>query len=140
MKDSKNPEHGSEGHGAEDGDLDLVLYVEVLDVFDEFGEHGEPYELTFGDEVSPNYGGEGEGVDNDARAFCEDGVDPAWEGQSAFCWICKASECTRTFEGEVRKKRHIVCFSSLLRQSRKHQKPSPSCVVFVLSAPDTAPA
>lgn len=91
MEHCENPKDGGECHRAKDDDLHLVLHVEVLDVFDEFGEHREPHKLAFRDEVGPEYGGEGEGVNDDSRAFSEDDADPAWEGQSAFCHIYKAN-------------------------------------------------
>lgn len=82
MEDGKDPKDSCEGHGTEDEDLYLVLCVEVLDVFEEFGKHGEPYELAFGNEVGLDYGGEGEGIDDDTRAFGEDDADPAWRSIS----------------------------------------------------------
>lgn len=91
MEHCEDPKDRGECHGAEDDNLDLVLCVEVLDIFDNFGELREPHELAFGDEVSPDHGGEGEGVNDDSRAFGEDDADPAWEGQSAFCHIYKAN-------------------------------------------------
>lgn len=61
-------------------------------------------------------------------------------GQSVLCPTPHGvNEYTRTFEGEVRKKRRIVRLPSLFCQSCKHQKPSPSCIIFAISTPDTVP-
>lgn len=77
MEHGKDPEDGGEGHRAEDDDLDLVLGVEVLDVFKEFGEQGECFNLTFGYKVGPDHGGKSEGINDDTRTFREDNTDPA---------------------------------------------------------------